>query len=148
MKLLKLSLSIVLAIGLCVPIQAQRKNNLDTSNVQISNLVWMSCEGTNCVGLTVDATAGGVTLTSAKYSPTVTDQPSGFSQAQVAICSNSGAKIWVSDGTSFTLATARGMPVNDGSTFIVYGFTNISNMHLIRDAAVSSTVFCNYYRQP
>jgi hypothetical protein len=131
-------------------INAQKNQAQNTGNTQTTILVWMGCEGTNCVGKTVDATAGGVVLDSTKYNPTVTDQPSEFSRAQLAICTNTGAKIWVSSAptTSLTLATSRGQYVLDGGVFSVYNYTNISNFHAIRDAAVSSTLFCDYYRQP
>lgn len=129
---------------------AQKTTGLNTSNVQNSYQIEFACEGTNCVGKTVDATAGGVTLTAATYNPTVTDQPAGFSQAQAAFCTNTGAKIWVTStpSTVLTLASGRDTPIQDGQGFWIYGFTNIQNFRAIRDAAVSSTLLCAYYRQP
>lgn len=129
-------------------VNAQRHNTLDTSNSQIAVLVTFACEGTNCAGKTIDNTAGGISLTSANYNPTVTDQPSGFSQAQMASCNNSGAKIWVTVNSAITLSSGKGQPIIDGGSFVIYGYTNIANFKAIRDAAVSSTLYCDYYRQP
>lgn len=130
------------------PAYAQKTTSLNTANVQIASVVQFGCEGTNCVGITIDATAGGVALTSAKYAPVVADQPSGFSQAQIAICTNSGAKIWYTSNSSITLSSGSGQPAVDGTVFIIYGNANIVSFKAIRDAAVSSTLRCDYYRQP
>lgn len=127
---------------------AQKQNALTTDRSNTTLLVSIGCEGTNCAGLTIDNTAGGVGLTSSKYNPVVTDQPSGFSQAQRAICSNTGAKIWVTDVPSVTLSSGKGQFILDGGVFTIDGYTNISNFKAIRDAAVSSTIYCTYYRQP
>lgn len=127
---------------------AQKTTSLNTANSQESILITFACEGTNCAGLTIDATAGGIALTSAKYNPTVTGLPSGFSQAQIAICTNSGAKIWVTVNSAITLASGDGQPINDGTTFTIYGYTNVANFKAIRDASTSSTLRCDYYRQP
>lgn len=135
---------------------AQKSLSLNTDRSQETILIWMGCEGTNCAGTTVDNTAGGVTLTSTQFNPAVgaTFCPSGTNrgmcQAQVAFCSNAGAKIWVSSAltSAVTLASGDGQPFNDGTTFTIYGFTNISNFHAIRDAGSSSTLRCDYYRQP
>lgn len=152
MKWLK-SKSLILTflfLGIASNSFAQKAIGLNTGNVNTAILDWIGCEGTNCAGKTVDATAGGVTLTSAQYNPTVTDLPAAFSRAQIAVCTNSGAKIWVSVAPSatVTLATAKGQPILDGGSFTVYGYTQISNLHAIRDAAVSSLLYCDYYRQP
>lgn len=148
MKLSKLLKTLSLVVLLASPAYAQKAISLNTSNVNITQLVWIGCEGTNCAGKTVDATAGGVTLTSSSYNPTVTDLPSGFSRAQVAVCTNSGAKIWVTPTSTITLASAKGQPIPDGQSFTIYYYDNISGFHAIRDAAVSSTLYCDYYRQP
>lgn len=146
MKLLKW-LSLVLVLS-CVSLSAQKANTLNTSNVQITNLIQFGCEGTNCAGLTIDATAGGVSLTSSKYNPVVTDLPSAFSQAQLAICTNSGAKIWVTSNSAITLAASDGQPIQDGTVIYIYGFINIQNFKAIRDSVTSATLRCDYYRQP
>lgn len=142
-KLLLLSLVLLSSISL----NAQKTNTLNTLTSSQSILVNMGCEGANCAGLTVDNTSGGVVLTSSVYNPTVTDQAAGFSRAQRADCYNTGAKIWVTDNGVITLAASKGRAVLDGGTFSIYGYTNISNFHAIRDAAVSSTLYCDYYRQ-
>lgn len=148
MRLLKwLSVVCFVLLSLSNNVYAQKANTLNTSNVNIVTMIQLGCEGTNCAGLTVDATAGGVTLTSSKYNPVVADQPSAFSQAQLAICTNSGAKIWYTANSSITLASGDGQPAVDGTTFNIYGFINIQNFKAIRDAAVSSTLRCDYYRQ-
>ena len=122
---------------------------LTTDKSQTTVVSAFACEGTSCAGLTVDATAGGVALTASKYNPTVTDTPSMISRAQTAICTNSGAKIWVTSvATGVTLASGKGQPIADGGLFTIYGYANISNFKAIRDAAISSTLFCDYYRQP
>lgn len=140
-------LSFVLVFSIA-SLHAQKTNilNTATSNTTITNS--FACEGTNCAGLTIDATAGGIVLTAANYNPTVTDVPSGFSQAQRADCFNNGAKIWVTSNSAITLSSGKGRPVLDGSSFTIFGFTNIANFKAIRDAAVSSTLFCDYSRQP
>lgn len=131
-----------------IPLSAQRHNTLDTSNSQGAYLVAFACEGTNCAGKTIDATAGGITLTSANYNPVVTDQPAGFSQAQTAVCYNTGAKIWVTSNSTITLSSGKGLAILDGGSFTIYGFASISTFKAIRDAAVSSTLYCDYLRQP
>lgn len=145
---MKLKIGLVLVLLASTMLTAQKQIDLKTGNSQVAVLINIGCEGANCVGKTVDATAGGITLTSASYNPTVTDQPAGFSQAQKASCYNTGAKIWVTDNTAITLATGRGKAIQDGGVFDIYGFTAISNFKAIRDAAVSSTLYCDYYRQP
>jgi hypothetical protein len=152
MKLLKLLLVLLaLIVIVFLPLQAQAQQPkttiLTAGNSTTAVLVNMGCEGTNCVGIAIDATAGGIALTSAKYNPTVTDQPSQFSRAQMASCYNTGAKIWVTDNSAITLASARGRAILDGGTFTIYGYENISAFKAIRDAGVSSTLFCDYYRQ-
>lgn len=137
-----------LVILLASNVQAQKQNGLNTANVIETILPTFACEGSNCAGLTVDNTAGGVVLTAATYNPTVTDLPSGFSRAQVASCTNTGAKIWITTTPSVTLATGKGRPIVDGGSFIIYGYTDISNFHAIRDAAISSVLNCDYGRQP
>lgn len=144
----KLLLALVIQGLVATPADAQKHNTLDTSNSQGAYLVPFACEGTNCAGKTIDATAGGITLTSANYNPVVTDQPAGFSQSQVAVCFNTGAKIWVTSNSAITLSSGKGLPILDGGSFTIYGFTNISNFKAIRDAAVSSTLYCDYLRQP
>lgn len=133
------------------PVNAQKIAPLNTATANITVVpVWIGCEGANCVGKTIDATAGGITLTSAQYNPTVSFTPSNLTQAQTATCANFGAKIWVSSApaASLTLASGRGQPIQDGQGFSIYGFTAIANFRAIRDAAVSSTLVCDYYRQP
>lgn len=149
MKLLKLLLALIVIVSLPLQAQAQQPKTtiLTAGNSTTAVLYNMACEGTNCVGITIDATAGGIVLTSSKYNPTVTDQPSQYSRAQMASCYNTGAKIWVTDNAAATLATARGRAILDGERFTIYGYTNIVNFKAIRDAAVSSTLFCDYYRQ-
>lgn len=127
---------------------AQKTTPLRTDNSNTALTVTFGCEGTNCAGLTVDATAGGVVLTAANYNPVVVDQPSGFSQAQRADCFNTGAKIWVTSNSAITLSSGKGRAVGDGGTFTIFGFTEIKNFKVIRDAAVSSTLYCDYSRQP
>lgn len=148
MKKLRLLLSFIFVLFLALSPSAQKTSAPNTANTNTTILIDIGCEGANCAGLTVDATAGGVALTSASYNPSVADQPAAFSQAQMADCYNTGAKIWVTDNSAITLASGRGKAIQDGGYFQVYGFTNISKFKAIRDAAVSSTLYCNYYRQP
>lgn len=143
----KLFIFLLFILVLAQVTNAQKVLPLTTDRVTNSILVNMGCEGTNCAGLTVDSTAGGVTLTSSAYNPTVTDQPSGYSQAQRADCYNSGNKIWVTTNPNITLTTGRGIGYADATYFTVYGYTNIKNLHAIRDASSSSTLYCDYYRQ-
>ena len=127
---------------------AQNQAVLTTGRSQSTVLVTFSCEGVNCAGLIVDATVGGVTLTAAKYNPVVADQPAEFSRAQSVYCTNNGAKIWYTTVPGVTLATTLGQPVLDTGSFTIYGYANIVNFRAIRDAAVSSTLRCDYSRQP
>lgn len=95
--------------------------------------------------VTLDATAGGITFTAATYSPTVTDQPSSFSRAELAVvnCNNSQARYKVDGGT---VSTTSGMLVNDGDWFLIYGFANIAAFHGIRTGATSVVCDVTYYR--
>lgn len=143
-------IALIIGFGSVAKAQDYPVKSLTTDKSQTTILVWIGCEGTNCAGKTVDNTAGGVTLTVAQYSPTVTGAPTFTTQAQVAICVNSGNKIWVTPAPSatVTLATGDGQPIFDGGGFTIYGIKNITNFHAIRDAASNSTLFCDYYRQP
>lgn len=147
-RLMRSVILILVCLIVSSPVYAQKTTSLNTANVNLTIVTNLGCEGTNCAGLTIDATAGGIALTASKYNPTVTDQPSGFSQAQVASCYNTGAKIWITDNSAITLSSGKGKPILDGGYFTIYGYTNIANFKAIRDAAVSSTLYCDYYRQP
>lgn len=150
-RFLQISLTLVIVITTILPtgVQAQKQNALTTDRALSTLLVEFACEGANCAGKTVDATAGGVILTVLTYSPAVTaDLPAGFTNAQRADCINSGAKIWITSSPGVTLASGKGRPIFDGGSFTIYGLTNLTNFRAIRDAAVSSTLFCAYSRQP
>jgi hypothetical protein len=143
----RITLLIILATTLVSAQQApQAALTTDKSNATV--VIAFACEGTACVGKTVDATAGGIILTVATYNPTVTDTPPMFTRAQSAICTNTGAKIWVTSVPSITLVSGKGQPILDGQIFTIYGYNNIVAFHAIRDAAVSSNLLCDYYRQP
>lgn len=144
----KLKLLLLLVVLLLIPSLAQAQQSLLTTNVNVAILKSFACEGTNCAGLTIDATAGGTALTSAQYNPSTADNPSGFSRAQRADCYNVGAKIWVTSLSTITLSTGKGMAVLDGGYFTIYGYTDISTFKAIRDAAVSSVLYCTYSRVP
>lgn len=96
--------------------------------------------------VTFDATAGGIGLTSATYNPTVTDKPSEFSRAELAVMSCQTAQIrYRVDGG--TVTSANGMIVNPGDMLMVYGFANISAFRGIRTGGTSGVCDITYYRQ-
>lgn len=147
MKKLLLFLLFVLAFTLNAEAQNPKTTNLTAANSNTVILLNMGCEGTNCVGLTIDATVGGIALTAAKYSPTVANQPPAYSNSQRADCYNTGSKIWVTDNATLTLASGRGRAIYDGQFFSIYGIDSIQNFKAIRDSSTSSTLYCDYYRQ-
>ncbi len=96
--------------------------------------------------VTFDATAGGIGFTSATYNPTVTDKPSEFSRAEVAVlsCQTAQMRYRVDGGT---VTSSNGMLVNPGDMLIVYGFSNISAFRGIRTGGTSAVCDITYYRQ-
>lgn len=96
--------------------------------------------------VTLDATAGGIALTSATYNPTVVDSPSGMTRAELAIinCQTAQARYRV-DGVAAVTASL-GMIVNPGDTLQVYSFANIAAFRGIRTTGVSAVCDVTYYR--
>lgn len=96
--------------------------------------------------VTLDATAGGIALTSATYNPTVVGTPSSMTRAELAImnCQTAQARYKV-DGVA-AVTTSLGMIVNPGDTLQIYGFANIAAFRGIRTGAVSAVCDITYYR--
>lgn len=91
--------------------------------------------------ITLDATAGGIGFTAATYNPTVTDQLSSFSRAEVAVVNCTGAQARYRIDGAGAVTSANGMLINDGDWFVIYGYANIAAFKGIRTGAVSVT--CN-----
>lgn len=96
--------------------------------------------------VTLDATAGGVAFTAATYAPTVTDQPSAFSRAELAVvnCNNAQARYRVDSAAAVTASV--GMLIQDGDWFLIYGYNNIAAFRGIRTGATSVVCDVTYYR--
>lgn len=95
--------------------------------------------------ITLDATAGGIGFTAATYAPTVTDQPSAFSRAEMAVvnCNNAQARYRVDGGT---VTTSNGMLIQDGDWFLIYGYAHIAAFKGIRTGATSVVCDVTFYR--
>lgn len=99
----------------------------------------------NYEAVTIDSTAGGKSLTSATYNPTVTSGVGNATRATRADCYNQTAQISITwDGTAPT--TTIGIFVEQGQSFIIYGYANIVAFRAIRTGSTSSTLKCVYGR--
>lgn len=98
--------------------------------------------------ITVDATSGGVAFTALTINPTCTDCIPFSRAAQRADCtteSQTGINIRATiTGTAPT--TTVGTLITSGTTFTVFGYTNISAFRAIRTAGTSVVMFCTYSR--
>lgn len=95
--------------------------------------------------VTVTGAAGGVGFTAATFNPTVTDMPSQYSRAELAVVNCNGADIrYRVDGG--TVTSSNGMLVRDGDWILIYGYTNINAFRAIRTASTSVTCDATYYR--
>lgn len=95
--------------------------------------------------ITVDATAGGVRFTAATINPTCTDcVPGTNNRATGASCSLETGDIRIL--TSGTVTASTGLYITAGSSFTLYGYTDINAFRAIRVTATSGTINCIYYR--
>lgn len=135
--LLSLLLSLLI---LSLPSISHAQSTLTTLNTQISVVTAFNDEQ-----VTIDATAGGVGFTAAKINPSCTNCNPDNSRASRADCKVESADIRLSL-TATAPTSAVGLLIANGSTFTLYGYTNISTFKAIRTAAVSATLSCIYYR--
>lgn len=97
--------------------------------------------------VTVDATVGGVALTTATYNPTVTDGAELVTRATLATLKNVGAEIRITlDGSAPT--SSVGFVIADGASFEVWGIGDITAFRAIRTGGVSSIITAIYSRRP
>lgn len=97
--------------------------------------------------VTIDATVGGVGLTTATFNPTVTDRPGLASEAVLATLQNAGAEIRIAlDGSAPT--SAVGVVIADGASFEMWGIGDITAFRAIRTGGVSSILTAIYSRHP
>lgn len=98
--------------------------------------------------ITVSSTAGGVGFTTSKISPTCTDCPLNVLRAVRVDCTTepqTGINIRVTiDGTVVT--TTVGTLIASGTTFTVFGYSNIAAFKAIRTAGTSVVMYCTYSR--
>lgn len=96
--------------------------------------------------LTIDATAGGIALTSATYNPVVTDSPSSMTRAELAVINCQTAQIRYRVDAVAVPTASVGMIFNAGEEKQIYGFTAINQFRGIRTTAVSAVCDVTYYR--
>jgi hypothetical protein len=96
--------------------------------------------------LTVDATAGGIGLTEAKYHP-LGDEGSdrlARSVARVVITVEAASIRYTYDGTTVTASV--GHLLNSGDVLVLVGEDAIKNFRAIRTTGTSGTIQCTYER--
>lgn len=135
---------LLLALLLPITIHAQSAGNtLLTGTSQIGILNAYASEA-----ISVDATAGGVGFTAAKISPTCTDCPINVLRAVRADCTTeaqTSINIRVTvDGT--VVSSTVGTLITSGTTFTVFGYTNIAAFKAIRTASTTVAMYCTYSR--
>jgi len=95
--------------------------------------------------ITLDGTAGGIGFTAATYAPTVTDQPSAYSRAEMALvnCNGAQARYRIDGGT---VTSSNGMLINDGDWLVIYGYNNIAAFKGIRTGGTSTACDVTFSR--
>ena len=130
---------LLIAAGI-VGVSLNAQQNTSPQNSQVTIRVSYASEE-----IVVAATAIG--FTSALITPTCTDCPINTLRATLATCTLETANIRVlSDGTDPT--TTDGLLITMGSTFSVYGYTNIAAFRAIRATGTSGDLDCQYSRIP
>lgn len=137
---------LIVVLLLSATINAQQSGQaLVTTNSQSSILNAFADEA-----ITIDATAGGVGFTAAKINPTCTDCIPFSRAAQRADCTTEySAGINIRATVTGTVVTASvGTLIVSGTTFTVFGYTNIAAFKAIRTASTSVAMYCTYSRTP
>lgn len=141
MKKLLLALSLLLILSSTTFAQSPGRTLL-TGTSQDGILVAFANEA-----ITIDNTAGGVGFTAGTINPTCTDCPLNVLRATRADCTTEPAafsfRVTI---TGTTVTTSVGTLIAAGTSFTIYGYSNIAAAKFIRTAGTSIAMYCVYSR--
>lgn len=109
-------------------------------NVSYSSWLPVALEALDFEQVTVDATSGGVGLTSTKYAPVGTPP---MNQVRISV-DTASIKI-TEDGTAPT--ASLGDTFDAGDIFMVTGVNSLRKLRMIRTSGTSAVLNVTYYRQ-
>lgn len=129
--------SVAASVADPIPVQIIHPDENDVPPVTVDGVVTVESASTIClnyVALTVDSTAGGVSLTIPAGARSVTMR---LETAQIR---------WTVDPAGTTVSATVGEPLEVGDVLTVSGDTDMRNFRAIRTGGVSGTIHAHFYK--